>query len=433
MKHFLRKILKFLIVAFFSTAILITLLLFYVFHLSKDIKAPLLKVLANQIQGRVEVGSAKASFYPAGLSLEGVKFFTHDEKEASVSVPKMGLYFYLLPLLQKKIEIHLSVLQPEIQYRQFLNEPSNLETLFAVLLKEKKTFSVPMNLLWGSSLSLKDFSIRGAKYFTRGSEFEIDAQGFFDFSSQFLKIAEGKFLFGNLKSNFVAEMFLDDSSVNDLKIDFEMEVPESQLFPEFFKGQLQSKKFTFKNSKEYFGEFDLEIGPILLPVFDLKDKVRSAKILSSMLGLGKALNLKQLHSSTQIMGSQIDVLTAQLHIDAEKISVEKFKAVNDCFSATGTAELFNQEQLQLTSLLVLNSEVTAFLVPDAALRSSLTEQTGMIAVAVNVSGDVNDPQIKIGKSYFRKFFVKAFFVNLKNKIFGDSSEGFFKGWWRKIF
>jgi len=141
----------------------------YVSFQLRDVKAPLLSFLKNQIDGDLQIADADVSLFPAGINLKGVKLYAPGETTPSATIEKAKLRFNLLPLIQKKIETRVFIYEPDIRLTRGKDGRSNMERIFSPLMAgEKKKEISPeaeaMERLWWKRLAVNKLLIEKAHF-----------------------------------------------------------------------------------------------------------------------------------------------------------------------------------------------------------------------------------------------------------------------------
>lgn len=130
----------------------------------RDVKASLQEVLQGYIDGKIVIANAKVNFFPSAIELEGVELFAPKAKKPAASIPKAKLSFDLLPLLQKKLKTSLKIVEPQVHLHQAKAGPSNMERIFAPVLKEEKDSKTSLDEFWWKRLAIEKLSIENAHF-----------------------------------------------------------------------------------------------------------------------------------------------------------------------------------------------------------------------------------------------------------------------------
>ncbi len=189
--------------------------------------------------------------------------------------------------------------------------------------------------------------------------------------------------------------------------------------PARLSGKLDVKGSDIEDARSFSGDGNINLGPIPLPIVNLKDKMKVAEFLTDGSLLAKAINLDFLSSSTNVIGSQIDSLNANISFSGDDIVFNSFRLSNSHFSAIGSGSLQNQKSLKASGTATLSNAVTTLLFPDHNFRSALTSGKGGLSVPFHVSGTVENPDFSIDRAYLKELIAKAAAASLKNMILGN--------------
>ncbi len=189
--------------------------------------------------------------------------------------------------------------------------------------------------------------------------------------------------------------------------------------PARLSGVLEVKSSNVEDPKSFSGEGDISLGPIPLPVVNLRDKLKIAEIISDAALQDKAMNLGFLSSSANVIGTQIDVLNAHVLFSGEDLTLNPYRLSNSHFSASGEANIKNQKNVRASGMATLSSAVTSLLIPDHNFRSALTGGKAALSVPFHVTGSLDHPHFSVDAAYFKDLIAKAAAATLKNMILGD--------------
>jgi|GEM_PF-2588118 len=242
-------------------------LLVYVSYQLRDVKTPLINFLKSHIDGDLQIGDADVVFFPTGMNLKDVKLFAPGETEPSAVVKRAKLRFDLLPLIQKKIETRVTVIEPDIRLHRGKDGKSNMEKIFTPLMKGEKTQpEKAVDTLWwkrlavnklriekahfistqeghGEPLELKNLDVEADEIRFESSRvparikirydlpqiskepMEISTKATFEEADQSLKLDEGKFKWGAAAMKFGGEALLPSETRKDvaLNLNFQSE------------------------------------------------------------------------------------------------------------------------------------------------------------------------------------------------------------------
>ncbi len=565
---------------FLLAGVSFTGLLFYLSHRLENIQGPLITFLKSHIHGEIKIDSAQVVFFPTGINLKKVTLYAPGESTPSADIDQVELRFRMIPLIQKKIETKITVLHPEIFLSQKKTGLSNMEEIFAPLLHDERTSSVPAleNFWWKrltveklvlekghfiskregdlSPLELQNLNVEADQIRFESAEtpakiqiqflipgvssepMELRSQLAFQNAQQKLTVAQGQFEWGEIEMDFGGEVSLPQPSQSEpllnlsfqssqlsfeklnsvlkeplpLQGDFQLKgsiegsafspvlhsevdssaitfkkLTLSQVHGEFFKkeepvevqtlnfkvyegevklkgsllpkeksaqlelglhslslaaisgkrensarldGQLQITLPDLQKPLSSFGNGQISAGPFPLPQVNLEKKMGVAEILATGTGMGKSINFDMLSSSANVIGTQIDSVKANLQFLGEAITLRSFHLENGHFHADGSGMVTPQKNIQAQGTFVLNSSVTAQLIPDATFRSALTQGSGSLSVPFTVKGPLENPQVDPDTGYLKKRVAQATLSTLKNKILNaapvDKVKSFFQ-------
>ena len=195
--------------------------------------------------------------------------------------------------------------------------------------------------------------------------------------------------------------------------------------PARLSGTLDVKASNVGEIHSLSGEGDVSVGPIPLPVINLRDKLKIAEIISDAALQDKAMNLAFLSTSANVIGTQVDSLNAHVIFSGEDLTLNPYRLANSFFSASGEATLKNQKNLRASGIATLSTAVTTLLIPDHNFRSALTGGKGALSVPFHVTGTVDNPEFAVDAAYFKNLIAKAAAATLKSLILGDQKPGDF--------
>jgi hypothetical protein len=140
-----------------------------VYYKVRDVKEPLLGTLKQYIEGDLQIEDAEVVFFPAGIDLTGVKLFAPNDPEPAATVPEAKLRFNLIPLLQKKIETRLTLVEPVIHLKRSPKGKSNMEVIFSPVIASdpdsfKKSKARSLEDLWWRRLAIEELTIEKAHF-----------------------------------------------------------------------------------------------------------------------------------------------------------------------------------------------------------------------------------------------------------------------------
>ncbi|HKX13437.1 MAG TPA: hypothetical protein VJP40_09815 [bacterium] len=246
-------------------------LAFYLSHRLRDVKGPLIRALQSQIDGELKVGEATVVVFPAGLDLKDIQLYAPGEQEPSATIKVAELRFDLIPLVRKKIQGKLNVIEPEIFLRRTKDGKTNMERIFAPLISgESKERVSAVDQLWWKRLAIDRLRIKDARFLAtrEGSEdkvelkdidvaadrirfdgsrepakikisyslpqvskepMKISTQMRFDEAIQGLRLEEGTVLWGETKMNFGGPVLLPGEKNKEVGLDLAFDAPEIDL------------------------------------------------------------------------------------------------------------------------------------------------------------------------------------------------------------
>ncbi len=536
-------------------------LLFYISNKIENIKEPLITFLKSQIAGNLVIQEAKVSFFPPGIDLQNISVFAPGEEKPSVTAQSGKLRFHYIPWLQDKIQITLYINKPEVIFYKQANGQSNMEQIFAPLLKGAGQSSSFFSKFWRGKLEVDGIRIKQGKFliesqgeeteikniqlkadqiqFEKNKPAQIQAQflvprwGSKDLSLEFplllekektLKVAAGNIRWDELKAEFQGQIGLPDSDQKDpslnielksspdfktlaslaglppgegnlnlsvhLKgsvfapvISFEVDSPQlkikekkltniklmAQKKEEPFEiekasfhilgGDIQSsgtvllkapsaqlkvqannlslaeisgdktqrarlsanlnlENKNLKNESGWTGAGAVNLGPFPIPATDLSQKVRVAEILAMATSLDQKINIGMLKSSSNVVGTQIDQIRANINFAGDTVNITSFNLGNSHFTASGSGTLVQQKRINASGVAVLSSAVTAELFPDAPFRNALTEGKGSFSVPFRVTGNLPDPEVLVDQEALKQIIHRATLLTVKDVLLG---------------
>ena len=243
----------------------------YVSSRLRDVKGPLIRALQSQIDGELRVGEAKVVVFPAGLDLKDIQLYAPGDSEPSAKIKVAELRFDLIPLVRKKIQGKLNVIEPEVFLRRGKDGQTNMERIFAPLIRgESKDRVSAVDQLWWQRLAIDRLRIQDAHFLAtrEGSEdrmelkdldiaadhirfdgsrepadikisyslpqvsktpMEISSRMRFDETIQGLRLEEGALLWGETKMNFGGLVFLPGEKNKEVGLDLTFSAPDLDL------------------------------------------------------------------------------------------------------------------------------------------------------------------------------------------------------------
>lgn len=555
----------------------VTVLVFLSYKI-RNIKEPLLAELQSHIDGQIRIGEAKVVMFPTGIDLKDVTLFAPGETEASASVKKAEIRFSLIPLLRKKFQTRLVVVEPKVFYRKSKDGGSNMEKIFRPLMGPdagvaakggpKAETITPLDRLWWRRLAVDKLAIRDAVFVastegrTESSEWshvnveadqirfesaerpakvkvsfqlprvsaeplEATTKMLFDEAKQTMALQDGTFSWGAVRAGFKGEATLPGDKQKDalLAVAFQSEPIDLKKFgkslkeplplsgtltmtgtvagslfapvttvqlqspalgaagktlanfkadlvkkeapievtnasfgiyggsvqikgqllpgetwggqfrvalrslslaaasgnagnPARLNGDLQIASKNLANPGALSGGGDVTVGPVPLPVIDMKSKIQVAEILTSGTSAGKMVNVGMLSSSQNVIGSSIPQIRAKVKIAGNNITLAPFSMGNEHFNASGSGTIFQQKSIQASGTFTLNGATTAQLFPDRNFRSVVTEGKGVVSFPFSASGPLDNPNISIDSSRLKAAAAKATALGLANMLAG---------------
>lgn len=235
----------------------------YLSYKIRDIKTPLLEAFKSQIDGELKIGSADVVFIPAGINLSDVQLFAPGETEAAASIKRAELRFDLIPLIQKKIETRVTVIEPEILLRRDKSGKSNMEKIFAPMLSgQSKERISAADKFWWKRLAVNRLRIEQAHFTARNDAYaeaielknlsveaddirfesvrtpakiriryempkisrepmELSTRMFFEEGEQYLKLESGKVSWGPAQIRLEGKAGLPSENRNEVLLDFQ--------------------------------------------------------------------------------------------------------------------------------------------------------------------------------------------------------------------
>ncbi len=189
--------------------------------------------------------------------------------------------------------------------------------------------------------------------------------------------------------------------------------------PARLSGKLEVNGSDISDLRSFSGDGNVSLGPVPLPVVDLKSKMKVGEFLAEGSLLEKAFNLGFLSSSANVIGTQIDSLNANISFSEDDIVFNSYRLSNSHFSATGSGSLKNQKTLRASGTATLSSAVTAMILPDINFRSMLTGGKTSLSLPYHVAGTIDNPEFSIDSAYSKELVAKAAAGSLKKMILGD--------------
>ncbi len=184
-------------------------------------------------------------------------------------------------------------------------------------------------------------------------------------------------------------------------------------------GELILKESDLEDPRSLLGEGNIVGGPFPLPILDLKDKMKIASLMSEGTLSPKIMNLDFLSMSSNVIGRQIDQLSAHLTISGDDTSLSPFRLSNSYFSAVGSGVLQKRRNIKASGLAILSGAVTTLLFPDQNFRSALTAGKGLLELPFHVNGTLENPEISIDAAYLKELLAKIAAANLKLLLLGN--------------
>jgi len=140
-------------------------LLAFLSYKIRDIKEPLIATLKSYVDGELKIGDAQVRMFPTGIDLTDVVLLAPGETEPSATVKRAEIRFNLLPLLQKKIQTRLIVVEPNIRLHRDAKGVSNMERIFRPLIQgENKGQVSAIDKLWWRRLAVDKLVIKDAQF-----------------------------------------------------------------------------------------------------------------------------------------------------------------------------------------------------------------------------------------------------------------------------
>lgn len=188
--------------------------------------------------------------------------------------------------------------------------------------------------------------------------------------------------------------------------------------PARLSGNLKLSSPNVASPYSFSGGGNISVGPIPLPVVDLKGKVKVAEILAAGTAAGQMINVGMLSSSANLIGTQVDAINASVRIAGNNITLAPFSMANGHFSASGNATIAQQKSINGSGTFHLNPGVTASLITDPMLRGAVTGGKGGLSIPFSISGPLDDPNITVDSGYLQGLIAKATAMGLKNMLMG---------------
>jgi len=172
------------------------------------------------------------------------------------------------------------------------------------------------------------------------------------------------------------------------------------------------------NSSGWTGAGTVNLGPFPIPPMDLSQKVRVAEILTLATNLNEKINIGMLKSSSNVVGTQIDQIHANISFAGDTVNISSFNLGNSHFTASGSGTLVQQKRINASGVAVLSSSVTAQLFPDQNFRSALTEGKGTFSVPFRISGELPDPDVIVDQDALKQIIHRATLLTVKEVLLG---------------
>jgi hypothetical protein len=360
-------------------------LLAYLSYQVRDVRKPLLTFLKSNIDGDLQIGNASVVVFPTGINLEDVKLFAPGEKVPSATVKKAELRFKLLPLIQKKIETRVTVLDPDIRFNRTKDGKSNMERIFTPLVLGQKTTQVnPVDQFWWKRLTVNKLKIERA-HFVATQEgrpevtelknlsveadeirfesarvpakikiaydlptisrkpMELQMKLIFEDAMQALRLTEGKFHWGAASMNFGGEALLPSERRKDvaLNLDFNSEKIDLKKLSSMLVQPLPaSGNLSFKGTIT-----GTAFAPLLTLVADSPSLSAAGKNLSNLhaefLKRGEAIEIKNM--SFGVFDGRVDINGRA--ITKERTSVQLNAALKSLSLAAASGKSGNPARL----------------------------------------------------------------------------------------
>jgi len=173
-----------------------------------------------------------------------------------------------------------------------------------------------------------------------------------------------------------------------------------------------------KNESAWTGSGSVNLGPFSIPATDLSQKVRVAEILAMATSLDQKINIGMLKSSSNVVGTQIDQIRANINFAGDTVNITSFNLGNSHFTASGSGTLVQQKRINASGVAVLSSAVTAQLFPDAPFRNALTEGKGSFSVPFRVTGNLPDPEVLVDQEALKQIIHRATLLTVKEVLLG---------------
>lgn len=357
---------RILILSIGTLSLLILGILGYTSYRISDVKGPLINLLRDHIDGELKIESARVVFFPVGINLNDVRLFAPGEDRPSATIRKAKLRFKIIPLIQKKIETDLTVIDPEIFFRTNKRGSSNMERIFAPSIAGKKRDEASkIDQFWWKRIAVNRLTIKNAS---------------------FKSTQEGSDSVTELKNIGVkADRIRFDSNQKPAEIEISYLLPKISKEPMTLKTRLE---FQEKDQAMSLKEGEFLWGP-------LKFQITGAAFLP---------------------GKTHGEVTLDLKFQGQKLSLNDFnKILEDPLPLSGTGSFYGTVRgSPYSPILTLIFDSSALKVKDVSLNQIHSEiikkgkpiiiknaSMGVYEGTVNVSGEVLN-----GKENFAKFKIK---------------------------
>lgn len=188
--------------------------------------------------------------------------------------------------------------------------------------------------------------------------------------------------------------------------------------PARLSGQLKLKSPEVQNLYAYTGGGPITVGPIPLPSVNLKDKIRIAEAVAAGTQLGNMVNVGMLSNSSNVIGTQVDQIRANVSIAGGNISLHPFSLGNGHFSASGNGQIIQQKNISAGGTFTLNQGVTRRLIMDPMLRKVVTDGRDQISFPFSLSGPLSDPNVSVDSSGLKGKMAMATALILQKQLMG---------------
>ena len=188
--------------------------------------------------------------------------------------------------------------------------------------------------------------------------------------------------------------------------------------PARLSGQLKLKSPEVQNLYAYSGGGPITVGPIPLPSVDLSNKIRIAEVLAAGTQVGNMVNVGMLRNSSNIIGTQVDQIKANVSIAGGNLSLHPFSLGNGHFSASGNGQILQQKNISAGGIFTMNPGVTRQLIPDPMLRRVVTDGRDQISFPFSLSGPLSDPNVSVDSSGLKGKMAAATALILQRQLMG---------------